>query len=192
MSKAKDYVIRDSVPNDINRIHAIYSHWILNRVASFDLVPPPLEALQSKRDEVLNHKMPYLVADFNGQVVGYAYASQIDPPQEGYRYTLADSIYIAPGYEYRGIGKALLSTLIARCELGPWRQMVAGISDDSEHPESMNLHTSLGFQKVAHFESIGFKFGRWVDVIFMQRALGEGTNSQPILDMQKDFYLPKQ
>src|SRR5690606_37810489 len=122
------------------------------------------------RNQVLASGMPYLVAVINGEIVGYCYASQYRP-RVAYRYTIEDSIYLAEGQSGKGLGKALLSTLIERCEQGPWRQMIAVIAG-THNAGSIGLHRSLGFTHAGTQPSTGFKFNQLIDVVFMQRALG--------------------
>jgi len=121
--------------------------------------------------------LPYLVAEIDGQVVGYAYATQYRP-RSAYRHSLEDSVYVREGFGGRGIGVALLAELIARCETGPWRQMIAVIGDSGNAP-SIGLHRKLGFREAGLLTAVGFKFGRWVDSVLMQRPLGEGDRTLP-------------
>jgi phosphinothricin acetyltransferase len=121
--------------------------------------------------------LPYLVAEQEGQVVGYAYATTYRP-RAAYRHTIEDSVYVASGMSGRGIGRALLSALIGRCEAGPWRQMLAVIGN-SGNAGSIALHSRLGFQPIGTLNSVGFKLGQWVDTVLMQRALGQGSATLP-------------
>jgi phosphinothricin acetyltransferase len=170
-------IVRDSVEADMAAIQAIYAPEVLHGLASFEEVPPSTEILLSRRGAVLARGLPYLTAELDGQVVGYCYAS---PYRErpAYRNTLEDSIYVARGMQRRGIGRALLSALIARCEAGPWRQMLAIIAH-GEHTGSIALHERHGFRHVGALEAVGFKLGRWLDTVFMQRALGPGSAAPP-------------
>lgn len=170
-------IVRDSTVDDIAAVHAIYAHHVLHGAASFEEVPPTFEEMKSRREAVLAGGFPYLVAEVDGVVQGYAYAS-LFRPRIAYRYTIEDSVYLAPDMAGRGLGKALLTELIRRCETGPWRQMVAVIGD-SGNAGSIGLHRSLGFTHTGTLASTGFKFGRWVDTVLMQRALGDGDNSLP-------------
>jgi L-amino acid N-acyltransferase YncA len=126
---------------------------------------------------VLKLGLPYLVAELNGHVVGYSYAT-LYRARPAYRYTVEDSVYVEDGLHGRGIGTALLAELIARCEQGPWRQMLAVIGD-SANAGSIALHRRMGFTMCGTLGSVGFKLGRWVDSVFMQRALGPGDSLQP-------------
>jgi phosphinothricin acetyltransferase len=155
----------------------IYAHHVLNGLATFEEVPPSLAEMSRRRAVILDLNLPYLVAEIEGRVVGYSYATSYRP-RPAYRYTVENSIYIAPGLQRRGIGSALLDTLIARCSAGPWRQMLAVIGD-SDNAGSLAVHRRAGFQPVGTLSCVGFKFGRWVDTVLMQRPLGEGSAKLP-------------
>jgi L-amino acid N-acyltransferase YncA len=170
-------VVRDAREQDMPAIQAIYAHEVLHGIASFEEVPPTTDAMLARRASVLELGLPYLAAELDGQVVGYSYATAYRP-RPAYRYTIEDSVYVAQGMQGRGIGRALLSALIARCETGPWRQMIAVIGD-SGNAGSVALHRQLGFRLVGTFEAAGFKLGRWVDTVHMQRALGPGGDTLP-------------
>ena len=133
--------------------------------------------MKSRRAAVLRLGLPYLVAELDGRVVGYSYAT-FYRTRPAYRFTVEDSVYVEDGLHGRGIGTALLAELIARCERGPWRQMLAVIGD-SDNAGSIALHRRLGFMPAGNLVSVGFKFGRWVDSVFMQRALGPGDLTKP-------------
>ena len=170
-------IIRPSRDDDVAAITAIYAHHVLHGLASFEEVPPPAGEIGRRRAAILAHGLPYLVAERHGRVVGYSYAGPFRP-RIGYRYTLEDSIYIDAGEVGRGIGRALLQPLIARCtELG-YRQMVAVIGG-RETIASIRLHEALGFTHMGVLQAVGFKFGRWVDSVMMQRALGPGNSTLP-------------
>jgi phosphinothricin acetyltransferase len=169
--------IRDAVEADVPAIQAIYAHHVLHGLASFEETPPGVAELMARRAAVLAQGLPYLAAEIEGRVVGYAYAGAYRP-RPAYRYAVEDSIYIAHGMGGRGVGRALLAALIERCEAGPWRQMIAVIGD-SGNIASIALHEALGFRRTGVFQSVGFKFGRWVDSVLMQRALGPGDASLP-------------
>ncbi len=169
--------IRDARENDLPEIATIYAHYVLNGVASFEEVPPSIDEIGRRRANVLALDLPYLVAVRAGRVVGYCYATAYRP-RPAYRHTIEDSVYVAAGLGGQGIGLALLEELIARCAAGPWRQMIAVIGD-SANAGSIGLHRRLGFRPVGVFQSAGFKFGRWVDSVLMQRALGAGDSTIP-------------
>lgn len=158
-------------------IQAIYAHHVLTGLASFEETPPSVEEMLARRQAVLGLGLPYLAAEAEGRVVGYSYASSYRP-RPAYRHTVEDSVYVAPGEAGRGIGGALLAALIARCEAGPWRQMLAVIGD-SGNAGSVALHRRFGFEPVGTLRSVGFKHGRWVDTVLMQRSLGPGDRTPP-------------
>ena len=172
-----DIEIRSSNEGDIAAIAAIYRHHVLHGLASFEEVPPEPDEIASRRREILARGLPYLVAERSGRVLGYCYAGPYRP-RSAYRFTLEDSIYIDVAEVGRGIGRALLGTLLDRCaELG-YRQMVAVIGGSDTWP-SIRLHAALGFMQVGVLPAIGFKFGGWVDIVLMQRALGGGATTEP-------------
>jgi L-amino acid N-acyltransferase YncA len=170
-------VIRDSTEADIAAVREIYAHHVMKGLASFEETPPDAKELASRREGVLALGLPYLIAEHEGRVVGYAYASPYRS-RSAYRHSLEDSVYVRDGFAGRGFGRALLAALIGRCEAGPWRQMVAVIGD-SANAASIELHRKLGFREVGTIEAVGFKFGRWVDSVLMQRALGPGDRTLP-------------
>jgi len=158
-------------------VTSIYAQHVLHGLASFEEVPPSVDEMHARRAGVLQLGLPYLVAEIDGRVVGYSYATAYRS-RPAYRYTIEDSVYVADGLNARGIGTALLAELIARCERGPWRQMLAVIGD-SGNAGSIALHRRLGFTPAGNLTSVGFKLGRWVDSIFMQRVLGAGDSVDP-------------
>jgi phosphinothricin acetyltransferase len=170
-------VVRDATEADMVLVQAIYAHHVLHGVSTFEEVPPSAEEMLSRRAAVLALGLPYLVAELDGRVVGYCYATSYRS-RPAYRHTIEDSVYVAEGLGGHGIGSALLRELIARCEMGPWRQMLAVIGN-SENEGSIGLHRSLGFQPVGTLTSVGFKLGRWVDTVLMQRPLGSGDTTLP-------------
>ena len=170
-------LIREAAEADLGAIARIYAHHVKHGLASFEVVPPTIGELQSRRAVVLESGLPYLVAELHGEVVGYAYASAYRS-RPGYRYTIEDSVYVEPGLTGLGLGSALLTGLIGRCEAGPWRQMLAVIGD-SANVGSIALHLRLGFSHVGTFAAVGFKLGRWVDTVLMQRPLGAGDHTLP-------------
>lgn len=172
------FVIRDSQPGDISAIATIYAHYVATSLATFDEIPPSCEEMTQRRAEVLDAGLPFIVAvEDDGRVLGYAYAGAFRR-RTGYRYTLEDSIYVERSATHRGIGTALLSALIERCAAAGYRQMVAVIGDRA-HAASIGLHQKLGFAQIGVLPAIGFKFGRWVDVVLMQRTLGPGDATAP-------------
>src|SRR5215472_2257883 len=170
-----DLIIRSSREDDLGAITAIYRYHVLHGVASFEEVPPEREELALRRSRIVRQGLPYLVAEQSGRVIGYCYAS-LYRTRSAYRFTLEDSIYIDAAEVRRGIGRALLSTLVEQCcELG-YRQMVAVIGGSDQWP-SIRLHEALGFTRAGLLSAVGFKFGEWVDCVLMQRPLGSGSNT---------------
>ncbi|HEV8333540.1 MAG TPA: GNAT family N-acetyltransferase [Steroidobacteraceae bacterium] len=170
-------LVRDANETDMSAVADIYAKHVLHGLASFEEVPPSLDEMKSRRAGVLKLGLPYLVAELDGHVVGYSYAT-FYRARPAYRYTVEDSVYVADGLHGRGIGTVLLAELIARCERGPWRQMLAVIGDSDNAP-SIALHRRMGFTSCGTLASVGFKLGRWVDSVFMQRALGPGDSQKP-------------
>ncbi len=170
-------VVRDAAEADMEAVARIYAHYVERGLATFEEVPPADEEMRARRLKALAVGAPYLVAEIDGEIVGYCYAApyHIRP---AYRHTLEDSVYVAPGLGGRGVGGALLAALIARCEAGPWRQMLA-IIGDSGNAASIGLHKRYGFEPVGTLRSVGFKLGRWVDTPIMQRVLGPGDSLPP-------------
>ena len=170
-------LVRDARETEMDAVTKIYAAHVLHGLASFEEVPPSLDEMKSRRAAVLQLGLPYLVAEDDGRVVGYSYAT-FYRTRPAYRYTVEDSVYVEDGFHGRGIGTALLAELIARCERGPWRQMLAVIGD-SGNAGSIALHRRMGFAPAGNLVSVGFKLGRWVDSVFMQRALGAGDSTKP-------------
>jgi phosphinothricin acetyltransferase len=158
-------------------VQGIYAHHVLRGLATFEEEPPSTEELVGRRAAVRALGLPYLVAEIDGKIVGYSYATHYRA-RPAYRFSIEDSVYVADGLGGRGIGLALLGELIKRCEAGPWRQMIA-IIGDSGNAGSIALHRRLGFQMVGTLTGAGFKLGRWVDTVLMQRALGPGAGAPP-------------
>jgi phosphinothricin acetyltransferase len=174
-----ELIIRDSTRADMAHVRRIYAHHVENGLASFEEEAPSEHELARRRADVLGRDLPYLVADLNGAIAGYTYAAPYRA-RPAYRYTVENSVYVDHVLARRGIGSALLGALVARCAAGPWRQMVAVIGD-SANAASIRLHERAGFRSIGIFTSVGFKFGRWVDSVLMQRELGEGDRSAPRL-----------
>jgi len=170
-------VLRPATAADFAAIQSIYAHHVLHGLASFEEEPPAVEELRRRFDEVRARGLPYLVAEREGEVAGYGYCS-LYRTRSGYRHTLEDSIYVREGLHRRGIGKLLLAELIARAEQLGYRQMIAVIGDSAQTP-SIALHASLGFLRAGTLRSVGFKLGRWVDTVLMQRPLGSGDGTRP-------------
>jgi len=172
--------VRATEVDDVPAIQAIYAHHVLHGIASFEEEPPDHAEMSRRRADVLARGLPYLVAEDrpgSGAILGFAYAGPYRA-RPAYRYALEDSVYVLPGKGGRGIGSALLGALIERCEALGYRQMIAVIGD-SDNASSIRLHARHGFRNVGVLASVGFKHGRWVDSVFMQRALGPGDETLP-------------
>lgn len=169
--------IRDAAPSDLPKVQAIYAHHVLHGLASFEETPPDLAEIERRFRDTKARGLPYLVIEFDGAVRGYAYARPYRT-RPAYRYSVENTVYIEPGYERRGAGAALLSELIGRCESLGYRRMVAVIGD-SANEASIGLHERLGFRRCGFIPSVGFKFGRWVDSVLLERSLGPGDSTQP-------------
>lgn len=171
------FVLRASAAADVAAITAIYAHHVREGLGSFEETPPAAEEIARRRETVLALGLPFMVAEEGGRVVGYAYA-QPYRPRSAYRFSLEDSIYVAPDCTRRGIGGALLADLVERCARLGYRQMVAVIGD-SANLASIRLHEKSGFARIGVQPAVGFKLGRWVDSVLIQRALGPGAQSLP-------------
>jgi len=165
-------IVRASTEADVARCAEIYSHHVLHGTASFELDPPDLAEMGKRRATVLELGLPHLVAERDGRIMGYAYAGNWRP-RPAYKFSVEDSIYIDKDAVGQGVGKALLPVLIEQCTALGKKQMVAVIGDSASTP-SIRLHAACGFRKVGTLENIGFKFGRWLDSVLMQRPLGAG------------------
>ena len=174
---AVNIVVRPALPADIAAVAAIYGHHVATGLASFELEPPSNDEMFRRYRGVIDRGFPYLIAERAGLVVGYAYASAYRA-RPAYRLSVENSVYVDPGAYRGGIGRALLQALIVECERRGFRQMVAVIGD-SANAASIGLHAACGFALIGTLPSIGYKFGRWVDSGFMQRALGEGSATPP-------------
>lgn len=168
--------IRACEEGDIAAIATIYAHHVLHGLASFEVEPPSESDMRHRRLDIVGRGFPYLVAEHAGEVVGYAYASpyRLRP---AYCYTAENSVYLHPAWTFRGIGRQLMSALLAECGAKGLRQIVAVIGDSANNA-SIALHRRL-FAMVGTIRSAGFKFGRWVDIVLMQRSLGPGDSTPP-------------
>jgi|SRR5262245_15971518 len=169
--------IRFAALADIPAITRIYAHAVDHGTASFELTAPDEAEMTHRFNELTTGGFPYLVAVIDGAVVGYAYAGPYRA-RPAYRFTVENSIYVAPDMTRRGVGKALLDVLIETCTTRGFRLMVAVIGD-SRQAASIGLHEAAGFKHAGVFENIGYKFDRWLDSILMQRALGPGATEPP-------------
>jgi phosphinothricin acetyltransferase len=170
-------LVRPATAADCAAIQAIYAHHVLHGLASFEETPPSVQEIRGRLDEVTARGLPYLAAEEFGEVLGYGYCT-LYRSRSAYRHTLEDSVYVREGKHRKGIGKAILAALIARCEELGYRQLIAIIGDSAQAP-SIGLHASMGFLRAGTLRSVGFKFGRWVDTVIMQRPLGRGDGIQP-------------
>ena len=172
-----DLVIRPACPADIPAITRIYAHAVRFGTASFEIEPPDEAEMTGRQRALLDNGYPYLVAESDGTVLGYAYAGPYRT-RPAYRFSVENSIYVAPEAHRRGVGRVLLDRLIVEAEKSGYRQMIAVIGDAAQHA-SIGLHRVAGFRMIGNIESVGFKHGRWLDVVLMQRALGEGDGTTP-------------
>ncbi len=169
--------MRGATAQDMPAIQSIYAHAVVHGLASFEEIPPSEDEMRGRLDEVLAKGLPYLVAEAGGAVAGYGYCT-LYRTRSAYRFALEDSVYVRKDMHGRGVGRALLGELIQRCEALGYRQLVAVIGDSANAP-SIGLHAALGFLRVGTLRSTGYKFGRWVDSVIMQRALGPGDGAPP-------------
>lgn len=169
--------VRAATPGDLAAVQAIYAHHVLNGLASFEEAAPPLDEIRRRYEDVIGRGLPWLVAEYGDAIAGYGYCAPFRA-RSAYRYALEDSVYVRHDMQGRGIGRALLDELVRRCEAEGYRQLVAVIGD-SAHAASINLHAAAGFLRVGTLRSVGFKLGRWVDSVLMQKPLGKGDGSMP-------------
>ena len=172
-----NYRLRSAQIGDAEAVAAIYRPAVLTGTASFEIDPPDPAEIGRRMAAILDAAFPYLVAEQEGRVIGYGYANAYRP-RPAYRWTVEDSIYLAPVAQRQGVGRALLEQLIATTTALGFRQMVAVIGDSAQTP-SIALHTACGFGLVGTLRSVGFKGGRWLDGVLMQRALGAGDATNP-------------
>ena len=175
-------LVRDARDDDMPSVQTIYAHHVLHGTASFEEEPPALAEMQRRRADVLAGGLPYLVAELDGRVAGYSYATPYRS-RSAYRFTIENSVYVDQACHRAGVGRALLTELIARCERGDWRQMIAIIGGRG-HAASIGLHAVLGFRHVGTLQSVGLKFGRWHDTVLMQRPLGLAAATDPPVDVK--------
>jgi len=170
-------IIRPSAAADLPALTRIYGHAVLHGTGTFELDRPDESEMARRRDDVLAKGLPWLVAERAGQVLGYAYANHFRP-RRAYRFCLEDSIYLDPGARGQGVGLLLLAELLAQCAARGARQMLAVIGDSS-NAASIGVHRACGFEPAGLFKAAGWKFERWLDVVLMQKSLGEGGASAP-------------
>jgi L-amino acid N-acyltransferase YncA len=171
--------IRACQEADMPAITAIYGHHVRHGFASFETDPPALEDMLRRRTDVIGKGLPYLVAEREGAILGYAYAGTYRA-RAAYRDTVENSIYLRPDTVGQGIGRLLLPALVAECEARDLRQMIAVIGD-SGNIASIRLHEAFGFRMVGVMEAVGYKRGRWLDSVLMQRRLGQGPSAPPLV-----------
>ena len=169
--------IRPTTAADLPAITEIYEHAVRYGTATFELIPPDLAEMTRRFGVLMEGGFPYFVAALDGRVIGYAYAGAYRP-RPAYRFTVENSVYLEPAIHRRGIGLQLLERLITECEARGYRQMIAVIGD-SDNAGSISVHTKCRFQMIGTHPNVGFKFGRWLDTVMMQRALGDGGKTLP-------------
>lgn len=170
-------LIRPSQDTDLPAIARIYSHHVLHGTGTFETEPPSVQDMAVRRQDVLSRNLPWLVAEQDGEVVGFAYGNWFKP-RAAYRFSVEDSIYLAPDQQGRGLGRALLAELMAQLEARGVRKVMAVIGD-SANAGSVGLHTALGFSHAGTIEACGWKFNRWLDIVLMQKTLGAGSDTAP-------------
>jgi phosphinothricin acetyltransferase len=167
--------VRDCEPRDIAAITAIYAEAVRYGCASFEIEPPDETEMTARRQRLIAGGFPYLIAERGGELVGYTYAGPYRP-RPAYGATVENSVYVHPNAQAQGIGGILMRHLIAATEARGFRQMVAVIGD-SDNRASITLHERLGFRRVGTLQAVGWKHGRWLDSVLMQRALGAGDRA---------------
>jgi L-amino acid N-acyltransferase YncA len=167
-------VIRPVVPADLNAVAEIFTYYVFHTVITFEQDPPTVAEWRRRLDDLTGRGLPFLVADLDGDVAGYAYASPWRP-KPAYRHTVEDTIYLAPGRTGRGLGSALLGALVDRCAQADLRQMIAVIADTGSDA-STALHKGFAFTDAGRLTRVGYKHGRWIDTVLMQRTLATGQN----------------
>jgi L-amino acid N-acyltransferase YncA len=172
-----ELLIRDSRDDDVPAIQAVYAHHVRHGTGTFELEPPSVDEMRTRRADVLKNGFAYLVADEGGRVLGYAYANWFRT-RPAYRFTVEDSIYVADDARGRGVGRALLEALAGRCERAGCRQLLA-IIGDSANTGSIGLHARCGFRFAGTMRATGWKHGRWLDTVIMQRELGASDREPP-------------
>jgi L-amino acid N-acyltransferase YncA len=171
-----EVVVRPSIEDDVSAMLAIYSHHTQRGLGEFDVEPLHADDIKRRRKNMLNRRLPHLVAELDATVVGYAYAVPFRK-RPAYRFAVKNSIYVHPHHLHAGVGRRLLPALIEACAGAGFRQMIAYI--DASNVPSRYLHEAFGFVRIGELKGVGFKFGRWTDVVLMQRPLGRGNGAPP-------------
>jgi phosphinothricin acetyltransferase len=172
-----DLVVRPCIEADLDAVAQIYGHHVMHSPATFELEPPSRAEMARRFADIVGKGCPYLVATRGAEIVGYAYVGPYRP-RPAYRNTAENSVYVRAGCERQGVGRALLAALLAECEGKGFRQVIAVIGD-SANLASIRLHAAAGFRNVGTLRAVGFKFGRWLDSVLMQRDLGDGDRTLP-------------
>lgn len=172
-------LVRTCLPDDMAHVRAIYGWNVEHGTGTFELDVPTVDDMRSRLDSVVSIGMPWVVAERDGSIIGFAYANSFRP-RRAFRFCAEDSVYLAEDARGQGVGRLLLAELISRCTASGVTQMVAVIGD-SNNAGSIGLHRALGFEHSGVLTAVGWKFGRWVDVVLMQRRLGAGATTQPSL-----------
>ena len=170
-------LIRPSHHEDIAAITAIYAQHVLHGTGTFETEPPSASDMATRRADVLSKGLPYLVAEHEGNILGFAYGNWFKP-RPAYRYSVEDSVYLTPGLDRKGLGRAMLAELLAHCETAGIRKIMA-IIGDSANAGSVGVHLAVGFKQVGIVEACGWKFGAWRDIVIMQKTLGPGASEPP-------------
>jgi phosphinothricin acetyltransferase len=173
---SRDIVVRSSTDGDVPAMLAIYAYHVQRGLGAFDFEPLDGNDIKRRRKNMVKHRLPHLVADHDGQVIGYAYAVPFRK-RPAYRYAVKHSIYVHPDHLNAGVGRRLLPALIEACTAAGYRQMIAYV--DVANLPSQHLHEMFGFERAGLLKAVGFKYGRWTDSLLMQRALGSGAATLP-------------
>jgi L-amino acid N-acyltransferase YncA len=171
-------LIRPAKTSDIPAITRIYADAVTHGTASFELTPPDEAEMARRMNELTSKGFPYIVAESGGELLGYAYAGPFRT-RPAYRLTVENSVYVAPNAHRKGVGRALLAALIEASEKAGHRQMIAVIGDSTKQQASIALHAAAGFKHIGILPDTGFKHGRWLDTVLMQRAIGAGGTTDP-------------
>jgi L-amino acid N-acyltransferase YncA len=169
---ARGLLIRPATSGDLDDVAAIFGHYVTTSVATFEQIPPTTADWRRRLRDAADRGLPFLIADVDGEPAGFAYASPWRP-KPAYSRTVEDTIYLAPRWAGKGLGRPLLDALLTRCAQADMRQVIAVIADTGD-PASQALHRALGFTEAGHLRAVGFKHGRWIDTLLMQRDLATG------------------